>query len=729
MVMVRRALLLLLLSALGGAVSNRLSPVTRVVELLTGLSEKIEAESKAEEQLYEKFVCWANNVVSTKKASNAESQSRIDMLTTYIADIDAGRIEFTSERTDLEKDLEQINGDLEAATEMRNKENSDFLDAKDEMDKAIGALEEAIAVLKAATVGHEEGTLLAMKSNSRASGGFAARAVEAKKLNHAADLGDKFLTRGDALFLRRLLTGGAEVPISDWKKLNRKADFKKSYKARSFKIQDVLAKLLMTFNANLAEATSKEKEAEGLYETLKEAKLDQKSAAEDALQKLAKESGVKGMSRAEANEENELLKQQVTDDTKYIGEVEGALEKKKSEWKERSVLRTGEIAAITKAISILGSDDSKDLFKKSLASQGYSLLQQGSRRSAAVSQHRRAAAAKLLAGASAGDHRVVLLAKRIASKGHFDQVIAAIDQMVEMLKAEETSDLETKEKCEADRMADTRTAAVTSRTMDELTDTISRLTTEIAEIEAEIDTKEKETAAAKAELADATRVREDEAALYATSKKDDTDAVSLVAKAYDVLSGFYSENGLMLAQQPVVGPIVAGEAPPPPPTTWEAPYGGKTGEATGILSVLQMVKEDIEKDIAKATADEGAAIEEYGELKSDLEKEMEDLALEIGTLKSTKADKQGEIQESESDRDMQNGELEVVMKKIKDAEPSCFYFTINYGVRSKNRQIEIDGLLKAKTILSGGEFATPEDPTREIKPGDALLQRVKAHLL
>ena len=94
-------------------------------------------------------------------------------------------------------------------------------------------------------------------------------------------------------------------------------------------------------------------------------------------------------------------------------------------------------------------------------------------------------------------------------------------------------------------------------------------------------------------------------------------------------------------------------------------------------------------------------------------------------MEGDKASKESEAVETASDRRSKGDELKVVMKKIKDAEPGCDYFTINYPVRSKNRQIEVDGLHKAKAILAGGEFAAPEDTTRELKPGDAFLQRVR----
>merc|ERR1711871_867087 len=113
--------------------------------------------------------------------------------------------------------------------------------------------------------------------------GFAARAAEGASLNRAVELGKKFLTKGDAYFLQRLLTG--EVPTADWKKLNRKAAFKSKYKARSGKIQDVLKNLQATFQRNLDEATSKENAAQATYDKLKGNKQGQLDKATESLAK------------------------------------------------------------------------------------------------------------------------------------------------------------------------------------------------------------------------------------------------------------------------------------------------------------------------------------------------------------------------------------------------------------------------------------------------------------
>merc|ERR1719502_1914436 len=104
--------------------------------------------------MFEKFICWGQKVVDTKTASNSAAESRIDMLKQYLADIDAGRVEFTSERQDLEKEIEELTGDLEVAKNMRDQEARDFTTAKDEMTKAVTALSSAITVLSDAGKGN-----------------------------------------------------------------------------------------------------------------------------------------------------------------------------------------------------------------------------------------------------------------------------------------------------------------------------------------------------------------------------------------------------------------------------------------------------------------------------------------------------------------------------------------------------------------------------------------------
>merc|ERR1719510_621711 len=144
------------------------------------------------------------------------------------------------------------------------------------------------------------------------------------------------------------------------------------------------------------------------------------------------------------------------------------------------------------------------------------------------------------------------------------------------------------------------------------------------------------------EIKELTKIREDENREYLAAKADDEAASELVAQATGVLETFYKENDLMLAQKAVRAPFTseAGKAPPPPPTTWDAPYQGKTDESTGIIAILGMIKEDIDKDLEKATKSEEEAVALFDETVKELNSNIEKAEKLINSLKITQGEKE-----------------------------------------------------------------------------------------
>merc|ERR1740123_1082274 len=136
--------------------------------------------------------------------------------------------------------------------------------------------------------------------------------------------------------------------------------------------------MLETIASDLQDAARKEQDAVTHFNTLTNDKGTEKNAALNALSRLDKENGAKQLSLSEANEERNTLGEQINNDEGYISQVQTALRNKKTEWQARQVLRQDELAAIAKAIQILHSDASRDLFKKSFASQGLFFLQESS---------------------------------------------------------------------------------------------------------------------------------------------------------------------------------------------------------------------------------------------------------------------------------------------------------------------------------------------------------------
>jgi len=725
-----RAIVLCILGApLAGASAqgSTITPVTRVVQLLQALAQQVEKDGKVEEGLYEDFVCWGKSIINQKIMSNAEASSRSDELEQYLADLGAGRVELTSERSDLEKEISELMDDIERMTQVRDKSHGDFLDATDEMQTALDALHDAETVLDKATKDHKEGVLLAVRSGLKGAaenGGMAALAARQAKLQSAVKLGHRFLNKADAIFLERVLLG--EVPNrADAKKMNRKANFKMSYKARSFKIQGVLTKMRETFAANLDDSHHKEDKDAKDYHQLKDAKDSQLNAARDALNRMDSENGAKGMSKEQSEDELDALTKQVKNDKDFIEQTRQALREKTASWKTRQELRSGELGAISKAIYILHNDDARDNFKKSFASQEQGFLQVRSTSHKAAS-HREHKAALVLKDAAlrSGDKRLLALASDFATNPDFEKfepIIKAIHEMLAELQKEETKDLDTKQLCESDRMDNTRTAMKVSRKMDEMTDHIAVDKTTIESCQKKIEQLQTEHDKTQAAYEKASQMRQHEHDEFVVTDRDDEEAMKTVQGAHDVLLTYYKNNGLVFLQngkQPVDG-MSEGEAPPPPPPTWEGGYGAKTSESQGIIAILEMIHEDIHKDSNDAKKDEAKAHEEFKLFEKDSEDQMHGLMHEKGLTNHELGEAERAKITEERQRSAAKDTLDTVLKSIKTINPNCEYYEVNYDIRKRNRAIEVDGLNNAKLILSGGSLPDGPDPNREIKPGDA----------
>merc|ERR1719183_3113923 len=294
-----------------------------------------------------------------------------------------------------------------------------------------------------------------------------------------------------------------------------------------------------------------------------------------------------------------------------------------------------------------------------------------------------------------------------------------------MLQDEASKDMTNKQDCEKARMKDSRDAIVAGRAIDDMTDAIRVLESDIKDLQKEYDAAKAELEEAKKEIDAATKIRKEENAEWKISDADDKDASDTVGMARDTLEKFYKDNGFMFVQrQPQAA---AGEAPLPPPPTWEGSYEGKTGEAGGILGILKLVQQDIDKDRAGAKSEEDKAQAAYDKINAAFKEQEKTLLKAMGDLEGQIGTKETKVSDTKKERLTKKGELDATLEKIELANPGCDYIEVNFPLRVKNRQIEIDGLLKAKAILQGAAFTKPADPTREIKPGDALLQRLRRH--
>jgi len=297
------------------------------------------------------------------------------------------------------------------------------------------------------------------------------------------------------------------------------------------------------------------------------------------------------------------------------------------------------------------------------------------------------------------------VAVQLNAKGHFDKIVAEVMKMVSDLHEEADEDLKTKETCEADRMANTKTAKKSAQSMDDETALINRKKADIEAMQKEIAGIVEHVKELKLQLEEAQIQRAKENTEYKAAKADDEAAAVLLGKAKDVLEKFYADNGLALAQTGVKAAqpeVVAGEAPPPPPSTFSEPYGGNKGATTGIISLLEMVKADVEKDIKTATAEEDKAKTDYDTFKSETEALIKSLNSEKADLEGKVGDAETAVVDAKKTRKDKKKVLDDTMAFLRSIAPSCDYMAVNFELRKANREAEIDGLIEAGASLQGG---------------------------
>merc|ERR1719199_2108640 len=304
---------------------------------------------------------------------------------------------------------------------------------------------------------------------------------------------------------------------------------------------------------------------------------------------------------------------------------------KADQWAGRARSRTEELAAIDKALAVLTSPESKAIFESS----ANTLVQLTSTQSSPE----RTKAYNLLKSVAtkAGSLRLAAIATSVQTTWHFDAVIADIDKMIVALREEKK-----------------------------------------AELEAEVEKTDSEMEDLQKAMDEALENRNKEHEAFKQAMKDDADAVMLIGKAIEALNGFY--NPKMLMQQP--------EYTTNPDTAPEAEFSsneGRKSEGGGVIAILSMIKEDIEKEMKTTRADEAEDLAAYKKLYKDsaasmkaLEAKKVSLGKEIAGLDAVFADKEASKKATDD--------------LLASLKPNCDWIARTFDTRMEQRKAEMKGL-------------------------------------
>jgi hypothetical protein len=399
------------------------------------------------------------------------------------------------------------------------------------------------------------------------------------------------------------------------------------------------------------------------------------------------------MQLAEDQEEREETKIQLAADEKFFDETKASCSAKAEQWSGRSRSRTEELAAIDEAVGILTSPEAKATFANSTSTF---FLQT----EAVENGPKRVAAFNILKKVAQNSHslRLASLASSVSTTGHFDAVIKDIDLMIKNLREEEKADIEHRDWCESEQKSAEFKNENLQYDQEQLTQKIDRAEGQRVKLEEEVAKTDMEKNETLTAMAEALATRNSENKAFKQALKDDSDAVMLISQALEVLSEQYA----LLQKQPEYA-----SNPDTPPETFEGTDTRRKSEGTGILAILSMIKEDIEKEMKVASKEEAEALKAYEELRADSQATVDALDAKLVSLGQDIAAKMKEIADLGAVKQNKADSEAATDAFLTDLGPNCDWVDKYFDSRMEKRKAEMEGLQEAKAVLAGAESEGP----------------------
>jgi len=664
----------LALVLLGPAFAAEVTPVQKVIQLMEGMLAKGQKEKHDEQVQFAAYKQFCDDTSIEKKRSIEEANERIEMLKADIQSNTAKAEKLTKEIAELDEDIAIWNGDIKAATKVREIEKADYDALHKDYSESVDALERAIAVLK--------------KQNYD-------RKQKAPEKEEA-------LLQVSALTSLSLIPGEAKRAIEAFVQQDQDDDGlavsapeANAYEFQSNGVIEMLEKLLDKF---ITEKTTLEKEEmnsrhaydmlmQDLNAQIAQGEKDRDSKAEDKAKAL----------QAKADAEGDLKDTTTTrdEDQKYLDELVATCEQKASDFESRQQLRAEEIVAIEKAIEIISSDKVKGNADEHLA---VGLAQTASAfpqlRSDMHVQAKARVVSYLKKRARELNSRVLSTLAVRSEDDPFTKVKKMIKDLIVRLMEEANEESEHKGWCDTELGTNEQTRKEKTENVETLHAEIDQLEASIAKLTEDITELTKQVAELDAAMAKATKLRQEEKATNTETISDAQEAQTAVAQALTVLKEFYAKAGdaTALLQQPA-------------PEIFDAPYKGMQSENGGVVGMLEVIESDFARLESDTKAAEATAQKEYDSFmtESKVDKANKSASIEHKTAK--KQDEEQALETNKKDLEGTQKELDAALAYFDKLKPSCVDSGVSYEDRVARRKEEIESLQEALKILNGEDIA------------------------
>jgi len=654
---------------------HRDNPIRKVVTMLQSMQKKVEEEAKTELALFEKYMCYCKSAGGDLDAGITESEAKVESMKAALKSAKEKKTQTEADLKEHQTSRAEAKTAMDEATGIREKEAVAFSKLKEESETNLVALAKAITAIETGMKG-------------------------------------SFLQTSAASTLRRFAMEKAELQDETRQELLAFLSAKTSdeYAPQSGQIVGILKQMEEEMDKALVDSTAAEEEAIKSYEALIEAKTKEVDALTAQIEEEQTRIGDLGVEIAGMENDIEDTEQSIDEDKKFIQELAVNCDKKKKEWAEICKLRQQEFVALAETIKILNDDNALELFKKTLPSASFVEIEVTSQ---AVRARARAALLQARHGARkahmAARPELDLIALAISGKKiGFEKVLGLIDEMVANLKKEQIDDANKKEYCEKqfdlseDKKKELELSVYDSETaIEEMEGSIEKLTEELAALKKGIKALDKS-------VAEATEQRKEENAEYKELKQGDTAAKEILLFAKNRLNKFYNPK---LYKPPADEPemlveiaVHRGKTPPAPPESFNA-YTKKSGENAGVTQMIDLLVQDLDKELQEAETNEKDAQSDYEQLMAESATKRADDSKSMSDKTASKASEEEALEKEQDNKAATGTELMATLTYIHSLHGECDWLLKYFDARKEARDGELDALGKARAVLNGADFS------------------------
>lgn len=471
------------------------------------------------------------------------------------------------------------------------------------------------------------------------------------------------------------------------------------YESRSQSVIDMLEKLQDKFVDERSQLEREELKKKHSYELVKQ-------SLEKSISNNNQQRGMKVQLKSEDLQkaathtgERTDVQTSLTDDKKYLTQLQAECTEAAREFDERQNMRGEELETLDKAIEMLSNDNTMKLLSTSKATVKTSFTQL---RATGTNPSQLRVAKFLSDVAQRIDSRSLSVIATKARDDPFAKVKKMVQDLITRLKEQANEEAQHKEWCDAELTQNEQVRSTRTSETERLSTQIDSHNAEVNQIQQQIAELSQEVVELDNAATTQTQIRKDNKASNEATLKDCQDAQIALRNAITLMKNFYAEHaeGVVLLNAKAEQRRSSQTQAPP---LFTSPYQGAGGEQ-GVVSVLETVMADFARLESETSASEITTQQDYDRFMRETQVDKAVKQTDIKHRNTKKSAAEAKLVELQSDLSSTQKELETANQYYDQLKPSCLNQGTGIEERNARRQEEIESLQEAMRILNGEEM-------------------------